>query len=448
MRLLVHDGRQAVAQPVCMGYLAATVRWAVKSTALVVLLLLNCLILTSGAGAQPHELFIPIPSNQLADATATQAQRIDQLYQRPTTQSLSLVHINPDALRGNDTRMTLPDARTLTLSRRALDERGAGDSTWTGGLPEVPGQATLVVHNGDVTGTINDGANLYRIEPVGGGVHALIKVDISRFPPDHPPGLPEPERRGDVRPSTQQDSQRNDAPISIDVLVAYTPSAASAVGDITATIQLAVAEANQSYQNSGINIRLNLVGSFRHNYTEGSNSFLQMVSDFASNADVNNRLNSSGADVAILIINKADACGRSDVIMADATTAFAIVHYDCATGNYSFAHEIGHLQGALHDQANDPSTTPFPYGHGFQHNTPSPTWRTIMAYDCPSHCPRLQYWSNPNVNYGGTSMGTSATNDNARVLNATAATVAGFRSRQPPAIAIDLTPIYYLLLDW
>jgi hypothetical protein len=50
-----------------------------------------------------------------------------------------------------------------------------------------------------------------------------------------------------------------------------------------------------------------------------------------------------------------------------------------------------------------------------------------MAYDCTGGCPRLQYWSNPGVTYGGSPMGTASSNDNHRVLNGTAATVAGFR---------------------
>jgi len=51
-----------------------------------------------------------------------------------------------------------------------------------------------------------------------------------------------------------------------------------------------------------------------------------------------------------------------------------------------------------------------------------------MAYACSGGCPRLQYWANPNVQYNGIPMGHSATNDDARVLNETASTVAGFRS--------------------
>src|SRR5207237_4622577 len=123
-------------------------------------------------------------------------------------------------------------------------------------------------------------------------------------------------------------------------------------------------------------------------------------------------------------INQSDFCGLADAIMATASTAFAVVHYDCATGYYSFAHELGHLMGARHDVHHDSSTTPFAYGHGYEHpsSTASQVFRTIMAYACdaPAVCnPRIQYWSSPSVTYAGIATGTAATNDNVRVLNGT-----------------------------
>lgn len=52
-----------------------------------------------------------------------------------------------------------------------------------------------------------------------------------------------------------------------------------------------------------------------------------------------------------------------------------------------------------------------------------------MAYkpENTDNCPRLLYWSNPNVTYGGEPMGTAATHDNARVWNERSNTVMAFR---------------------
>jgi hypothetical protein len=423
-----------------------TVAKPINSTLVMPLLVLYTLLfLTVASAAQAQELITPIPSNQLRDATPAQTQAIERIRQRPTTQSLDLARVDVNALHGDTVRLSIPNNPSLTISRSREDIRSPGDFTYYGTPSGVPGQATLVVHGGNITGSIQDQGTLYRIEPIGGGVHALIKVDQSRFPPEHPPSFEELERHSDIQPPpTMRDTSRMDAPVGIDVLIAYTTSAKNAVADILALIQLAVAEANQSYVNSGINIKLTLVDTFELAYSETGKTFETIRDDFVANQTVQNRRDTSGADLAALIINKSDYCGLAKAIMANASTAFAIVHYDCATGYYSFAHELGHLQGTRHDEAHDPSTMPFPYGHGYEHPSPqmNQRFRTIMAYACsPDNCePRVQYWSSPNVTYAGIPTGTAATNDNVRVLNSTATTVAAFRNR-PAFEKITIVPL-------
>src|ERR1700730_18044370 len=153
------------------------------------------------SAAEAQELITPIPSIQLRPTT-DQSQAIEKIRQRPTSQSMDLVRVNVDALRGDTTRLSIPNTPALTLSKRSEDIRSPNDFTWYGTLSGVPGQATLVVHDGNITGSIQDQGTLYRIEPVGNGVHALIKVDQGRFPPEHPPSFQERERRGDIRGTT------------------------------------------------------------------------------------------------------------------------------------------------------------------------------------------------------------------------------------------------------
>jgi hypothetical protein len=217
--------------------------------------------------------------------------------------------------------------------------------------------------------------------------------------------------------------------------VNYTAAAASASGDINGLIDLAVAESNQGYTNSGVSITLQLVHKSQVFYTESGAASSNFDTDLTRYRTTNDHYmdhthilrNGSGADVAVLLINNASSCGLASSIGSNVSTAFAVAHWGCATGYYSFAHEIGHLQSARHDPANDPTNTPYAYGHGYQY-LGSPSWRTIMAYDCPSGCPRLDYWSSPLRRYNSQPMGTAATNDNARVLNNTRATVAAFKS--------------------
>ena len=47
----------------------------------------------------------------------------------------------------------------------------------------------------------------------------------------------------------------------------------------------------------------------------------------------------------------------------------------------------------------------FEYSHGYQDWAEH--FRTIMAYNCPNGCPRINYWSNTIIDYDGREMGTT-----------------------------------------
>jgi hypothetical protein len=145
--------------------------------------------------------------------------------------------------------------------------------------------------------------------------------------------------------------------------------------------------------------------------------------------NVHNLRDQHAGDVVVLITATGDACGRVVDIGEGATEAFAVVRWDCAIGNYSFAHEIGHLLGGRHD--NDPNDNPFPYGHGFNYGPGN--WRTVMSVNL--NLDRIGYWSNPDVTLGGVPMGTASDHDNVRVWENRAGTVANFRIVNPPPAA-------------
>jgi hypothetical protein len=171
------------------------------------------------------------------------------------------------------------------------------------------------------------------------------------------------------------------------------------------------------------------------------------------------------ADEVVLLIEDFTACGLAwqmqEVSPDFEIYAFAVVNEDCATGNYSFGHELGHTMGAQHDWyqylASAALIPAFPYSFGYVNA--SAGWRTVMAYDdeCEDRgldCPRLAYWSNPDVTLDdepmGVPEGTSTScvageydpgcdADNRKTLNATARTVASFRgSTQLPDAPTEL----------
>lgn len=380
---------------------------------------------------------------------------LDKIKARKTTADVRVVKMALPVLA--DTRepvnFNMLPGKDLAVAFDSADTRSANDYTWRGTvMGDQGGDVTLVVKNGNVSGMIRSGSEIYAVEPLGDGNHAVIRVDPSKFPPDHPPESgtpPKGDKSSEGRAATLATTATVVGPVAINpavigtllrkttinVLVAYTPKAKTAHADMDGLITLAVDEANQSYIKSKIPITLNLVHKYQTNYSE-SGSFDTDLTRFRTKADgtmdeVHTKRTAYKADVAVLIIDNGSYCGLASGIMANTNTAFAAVHYDCATGYFSFAHEIGHLQGARHDPAADPSSGPVcvNFNHGYVNTAKG--WRTIMAYNngaCPSgYCTRIQYWSNPLVKYGGDPTGVASTNYNARCLGNTRTTVAAFK---------------------
>ncbi|HLL83099.1 MAG TPA: M12 family metallo-peptidase [Longimicrobium sp.] len=334
-----------------------------------------------------------------------------------------------------------PGVNVVAVGER-VEHRAANDISWGGPVRGGHGWMQVVFMEGGVTATVTVGKTTYAVEPIGDGLHAVSRIDQSGFPQEHAHDNPSGalEDNGGVNLASRQASTVTSNNVSslaaatqINVLVVYTASAATAAGNITSKIQLAVDETNQSYANSGVLINMVRVHTAQVTYNEANRSFSQHVTALRSTTDglmdnVHTLRNTYAADMVILVVNDGEACGQAAAIGATATSAFAAAHYTCITGYYSFGHELGHLQSARHDRYVDASTTPYAFGHGYI--PPSKSWRTVMAYgnNC-NNCTRIQYWSSPLKIHPGTNevMGTANYEDNARVLNLTAPTIAGFR---------------------
>jgi hypothetical protein len=392
----------------------------------------------STASAHAGRLFSPIDEGMSAKARVSDPAYL-ALLQGPATSAVQLVEANSSLVKASAPTITLNLGPGLDLLTRRVSSYVApsGSLVWYGviadpgakGLQFDPLNTVMLVKNGSkITGNVHYDGKWYEIRPLKARGHAIVAVDLRRMPPEHPPTAKElpiiPMPQGSAGLPTKTNS-------TITVMVNYTAAAASASGDINGLIDLAIAESNQGYTNGGVAITMQLVHKSQAFYTESSTFDTDLARYRGTNDGYMDHThilrNASGADVAVLLINNSSSCGLASGIGSSVSTAFAVVHWGCATGYYSFAHEIGHLLSARHDQATDPTNTPYAYGHGYQY-TGSPNWRTIMAYDCSPSCPRLDYWSNPNNLYNGHPMGTTATNDNARVLNGTRTTVAAFKS--------------------
>jgi len=420
------------------------------------------LVFAGQANAAPEPLLTAMSNQKFA--AAAQDRVLVALESDPATASVQLVEADSAQVTLDRKTLSLPlqPGKTLQVSRTLAYRNGDGTLVWEGGLvaavvgrhdgPADPMNNLILVRNGTrLTGSLRIAGRLWRLSPLGSGGHALVEVDESRMPPDHPvdykqvpilplpatvqkavprrPGVPTIGVGGSVVPHGPRTGgivpERSKT--TIRAMVVITNAAAEASGDAAGLVNLAIAETNQGYRFSGVDIRMELAGWYPTAYVE--NTFDSDLERFTDTNDgfmdeFHAQRNSIAADINVLIINDPQYCGLG-WLNGPAEYAFSAVHHTCATGYYSFAHEMGHNQGAHHDPVNG-SNADFRYGHGFW--APARNWRTIMAYACPGNtCPRINAWSNPRKFLNGEPMGTSALNDNHRVLNDTRERVAGFR---------------------
>lgn len=283
------------------------------------------LIITQIVSAQvtPEDLFVDFPESSLSNEQATHLARIRE---RATTDATRIVQIHQlsGLLQSETITLNLFPGKRYEATRTLLKQRSNTDFSWFG---EVRGQLSnviLVRKGDDLTGTVRVNNELYRIETLRGGPDVIIRVDQSGHPPAHPEAYPDGALNRNNTPQTPNGGSAMSsskvggattlsANTPIDVLVAYTPSAASAAGNISGLIQTAEDETNESYQNSNVGITLNVVYEGEVNYTE-SGSFSADLNRFLSPSDgymdeIHDWRDESGADVCVLLINDAQDCG-------------------------------------------------------------------------------------------------------------------------------------------
>lgn len=366
-------------------------------------------------------------------------------------------------------RVDLFDDRSVTLVKSRLERHGATSYTWYGKPADSSeGFAVLTVVDGSISGTLELGGMTagmhghYQLQSTRDGLTLLREIDGTTFPEDHPGGgepmAPHANLKSLPREATRKPAgdalQKSDSAATIDVMVVYSNQTAAAAGTaIGAQIQQAVDTANLVYANSGITTRLRLVHYEQVGYDESGN-FTTDLDRLTNGTDgymdgVPALRNLYGADLVSLFVENAQYCGYG-WIGPDPDYAFSVINRSCASGNYSFPHELGHNFGARHDAYVDPASTPYAYGHGWV--DVAQRWRDVMAYNdaCAASgvsCARIPYLSNPNLTYGSAAdpLGSTTTADAVRVHNQNALAVANFRptagsGTPPPACTYALSP--------
>ncbi|MBP1633059.1 MAG: type domain protein, partial [Acidobacteria bacterium] len=392
-------------------------------------------VLTLLVGAAPAAPTAAADADPLFTPAADQTERAAD----PHAIRRRFVTVDPGVLlsaarEGGDASVTLNlfDDTVLTGTRADLETRGPGDFTWVGRVG-AGGTAVVTVQDGAVVGRIADPGNgTFTITPAAEGVHVIAEVDPATYPAEHDvPSGPGGSGRADTAPVAYAD------PVLVTVLVLYTPAAAADLGGAAAADALAaslVAEANLAFADSGVVHRLLLAWARDIDYAESGTS--QVNLDRLTDPDdgyldeVPTWRDQAIADLVVLVVAPmSDFCGSGWMMYeADpsfAEQAFAVVSWDCARDNLSFAHEVGHLFGAYHEPGQSGRGV-YPFSRAYVDCANG--FRTVMAYgnECAVRPARVARFSSLGHPYLGFPAG-SEYQDNARTLNRTGPVVAAFR---------------------
>lgn len=400
--------------------------------------MLNALVLL--LAGWPQDLDAAAPALYTLGAELPAQERI-------VTRTLE-VALAPQLVAHERAALRLPwfDGQVLQAQVESVEDAYGGGLVWLGRIAGDPeGHVSLSRFGAALTGTIRHRHGLYRLA-YAGGRSMLQQLDESRFPEcgtttAHAVALPQltPAGRG---------TAAGGSGLNIDLMVVWTPLARSASGGtaaIQSLINLAVSETNQAYRNSDVDQRLRLV------YMQEQAGYAE-TGDFGTELDrlttdgdgymddVHPLRDQYGADFVAMIVDSLQYCGiawlMTTVDVGFAPYAFSVTSRHCATGYYTFGHELGHNMGCHHDRANAGSAA-YPYSYGYR--TASGSWRTILAY-APGT--RVQYFSNPNKTYAGEALGIADPHPNSaenwKTLNNTAPTTALFRAATTgPQLAVS-----------
>ncbi len=401
--------------------------------------------------------------------TVAQAQTHPQLFrQRPVPTrpgpyaTVAQIGEVDDALLANAPEhltIPLPGKTDLLVDRAQHQRRGPRRMVWRGRAQNDPkSEVTLTLHDGIVLGHIESGNEIFSIRPGTNGRTIIEKLDSNRFPPEWGHDQATHGHEKVPPPSASKDTQSSSASTTPTVAAAgatteirlmsvYTPQARASAGgmvQIQAQIQAAVDQANTAFMNSNMGARFFLAQTAEVTYNDSGN-ITNDLSWVTGNGTVASLRNTYGADMVSLIVsNGGGYCGvgwvQRNPGSGFANYAFQVSAINCLA-NQTLAHEHGHNMGMEHDPANagiSPSSASYDWSFG--HNVAG-SFRTIMSYNCPSPCPRVLHYSNPDILYNGQPTGIVDQRDNALTGDLTAPIVAAFRSggvaNNPPAFTSD-----------
>jgi len=338
-------------------------------------------------------------------------------------------------------------------------KNGSSDEHYVGTTNSRKQTLNVLIRNDKiVVGSIVDeeDGNVYHLSADESGDLQTVVTHTSDFPEELDPiedddSIPSRHLRKKYSSDFEERVLQNNCPNHvIDVLCPWTKEAeckhsnlesdcvpnAATTQKIKDLIQLAIDETNTAYKESGVRVngqiaKLNLAMSYLEPSIKET-SFGDMLGKTRDSPQILAQREKYGADVVATITSLKNFCGMAYLGPAYANM-FSVTTISCATGYYSFGHEIGHNMGANHDRGTSSACASTKYSYGYRE--PSGDFRSILAYSCTTGqcdqnrgngCTRVQRFSNKEFKYSGKVIG-DARNDNARQHSDEFATVSAYR---------------------
>lgn len=393
---------------------------------------------------------------------------------------------------GEEALLTLPDLGTLRVTYEETQPNADSDS-WVGYLKDFGKdyRVLLTYSPTGTTGHILTPQGEVSIESAASGQSWLIdprRSGLTRKEGDEACEVATPpagaaEAQAPAQASATQDAAAP-APSAtatavtatvVDVLVLYSASFVTDKGGVAqaeAAVDHLVALTNQAYKDSGASLQVRKAGTLQVSVADTSSNgsvLTAMTNGTGAFGAVRAKRDALGADLVSIVRPFQNqyhgGCGvawiggyNGSSITGSSAYAYSVVSEGrdrAGSGWYcditSFAHELGHNQGLMHDRATvarqggGQGATPYAYGYGI-----AGTFGTVMSYIWP----KVGKFSNPNdttcggsLRCGVPSTDTARSADNAQALNYTRTGVAAFRTAptlNPPPAKVSISGLLTL----
>jgi len=437
-----------------------------RQTILVGATLLWLTVWLTGAGAtpaqEPQMQELQMQELQLQEPQILAADEQSRELRAPAAGVLRerTVRVDADALADVGGRLRLDLFDDLKVAVEVASERQVHHGwSWIGTVKGVPaGTARLIVTDGQLHGALSWPGHVVQLGIESKGRVRVREVDLERLP-KMCAGTAANFGGGVKYPTPDPGAPLATAAADVDVLVLYTPAAASFEGEaaLLALIDSGVEHlTNFAFGEGGVQHRVRIVGKWRTNYHEigldvSDADYDRLVDPSDGHMDgIDVLRNATGADLVLLVVQgyyvglPTRICGIGSIgAPLDDHSVFSVVERPCL--NYRAApHELGHNFGLNHDWPDEPAL--YGFSHGYNH----PFFHTIMSYgfanpEIPSveimrfSSPNRLWWIPfPAPDGSWVPMGDPNRSDAVRSLNISGGIVAGYRD--PPEDVIPEAP--------